>query len=230
MVKQLSLSFIDQKTGRAGLAADNGWKKMFETWKEIYDIPGNYPTGTSFSNGTNYFFKDRRLAMYPNYLFFLQEKVYEDAIKSGLNLGVTTWPTFKEAPGVGFGGFSGGFMISKSNKYPEFAFEVMMTLLSDEGQIDLAKNSMTPSGIKPELRGHIYEGNAVINQVPRDVLNAIYNMKEAKPFFRTKYDPASLTIVSKYMHEYLGEKSDLNTVFRKADEEINKLIDQDGKR
>ncbi|WP_028550315.1 ABC transporter substrate-binding protein [Paenibacillus sp. UNC451MF] len=229
MVKQMSLSYIDPQNGRSGLVSNEGWKRMFEKWKDIYSIPGNYPTGTRFTAGTNYFLKDKNLAMYPFYLFLLQEKAFQDAASSGFNWGVTTWPTFKDAPGVGFGSFSGGFMISKSNKYPEFAFQVMMTLMSDEGQIDLAKNGMTPSVTKPELRSHIYEGNPVVNQIPKDILTAIYNTKEPKPVFRTKYDTTALSIVTKYMHEYLDGKTDLNTVLLRADEEINKVIEADKK-
>jgi len=230
MVKQMSLSYIDPKTGRAGLASNDGWKKMFEKWKEIYSIPGNYPAGTRFTTGTNYFLKDKRLAMYPFYLFLLQEKAFQEAVAGGgFNWGVTTWPALKEAPGIGFGSFSGGFMISKSNKYPDFAFEVMMTLLTDEGQIDLAKNGMTPSVTKPELRTHIYEGNPVVSQIPKDVLTAIFNTKEPKPVHRTKYDASALSIMTKYMHEYLDGKTDMNTSLMRADEEINKLIDADKK-
>lgn len=229
MSKQMSLPYIDPKNGKSGLASNDGWKKLFERWKDIYSIPGNYPTGTRFNLGTNLFLKDKRLAMYPFYLLLLQDKAFQDAIASGFNWGVTTWPSFKEAPGIGFGTFSGGFMISKSNKYPEFAFQVMMTLMSDEGQIDLAKNGMTPSVTKPELRTHIYEGNPVVSQIPKETLTAIFNTKEQKPVHRTKYDAEALAIVNKYMHEYLNGKTDLNTALLRADEEINKVIDSDKK-
>ncbi|CAG7651160.1 hypothetical protein PAESOLCIP111_06256 [Paenibacillus solanacearum] len=229
MATQLSLPYVDTKSGRSAVLSNDGWKKMFEKWKEIYDIPGNYPSGAKFSNGVNDFLKNKNLAMFPHFLLLAQDKLFEDAVKSGLNWGATTFPTFKEAPGVGPSGISGGFMITKMNKYPEFALQVMMTLLSDEGQIEMAKDGMVPSVNKPELRSHIYEDSAIVNQIPKDVLAAIYKMKEAKPYSRSRYDTASLNTVTKYINEYIGGKMDLNSALRKADEEINKLIEADKK-
>jgi multiple sugar transport system substrate-binding protein len=227
MATQLSLTYVNPTTGRAAIAANEGWKKMFETWKQIYEISGNYPNGTKFGSGINYFLKDKNLAMLPHFLFLADDKQFADAVKSGLNWGVTTFPAFKEAPGIGPSGISGGFMITKSNKHPDLAFQVIMTMVSDEAQIDLAKTGMMPSVTKAELRNSIHKDSATVGQVPKDVLAAIYNTKEAKPYSRSRYDSASINIVSKYMTEYIEGKSDLNTTFRKAEEEINKLIDQD---
>jgi multiple sugar transport system substrate-binding protein len=229
-VKQRSLPYVDAKTGKSTFATDNGWKLMFEHWKSIIDIPGNYPAGTKFTSGTSYFFQDKRLALYPNYLYFLQEKILKDSVASGLNFGVTTWPAFKDAPNVTFGSFSGGMMITKSNKYPDFSLQLIMTMVSDEGQIDFAKNGMTPSVSKPELRTHIFEGNPAIDVVPKDVFNAIVSMKEPKPVFRSKFDPDGLTVLTKYMHEYLENKTDLNTALRKADEEFNKIMEDNSRK
>jgi multiple sugar transport system substrate-binding protein len=227
MATQMSLNYIDPATGKAVISSNEGWKKMFGIWKNIYGIPNNYPAGSKFGNGIPDFVKVRNLAMFPHFLSLIQEKNaanFEEAAKSGLNWGATTWPAFKENPGVAMGGISWGFMITKTNKYPEFSLELIMNLLSDEGQIDIAGTGTVPAVTKPELRQYIYKDDPLINQIPKETLTAIFNTKEPKPYSRSKYDTQSLNIVSKYMHEYLEQNTDLNTVLRKADEEIDKYV------
>ncbi len=67
----------------------------------MYRIPGNYPAGTKFASGINYFLKDKTLAMLPHFLFLIDDKQFADAVQNGLNWGVTTFPAFGDAPGIG---------------------------------------------------------------------------------------------------------------------------------
>jgi multiple sugar transport system substrate-binding protein len=227
MQLQLALPYVDQKTGKSVIGTKDGWKRLFQTWKSIFEIPGNYPKGANFSNGVNDFIKTKNLAMFPHFLFLVEDPNFDAAVKAGFKWGATTWPSFKDNPGVGVGGISGGFMISKTNKYPEYAFQVMMTMLSDGGLVDLAKIGMVPSVNKPEIRARIYEDTPIVNEIPKDVLQKIYDTKFPPPVYSTKYDSPARGVVNKYLTEYYTGKTDLNTALRESDDGINKLVEQD---
>jgi multiple sugar transport system substrate-binding protein len=229
MQLQLAVPYFDQKTGKSVVATDDGWKKLFQTWKSIFEVPGNYPKGANFSNGVDDFIKTKNLAMFPHFLYLVEDPNFTAAVQGGLKWGATTWPSFKENPGVGVGGISGGFMISRTNKYPEFAFQVMMTRLSDEGQIDMAKIGMVPSVNKQEIRAKIYEDTPIVHEIPKDVLQKIYDTKYPPPVYSTRYDTPARGVVNKYLTEYFTGKTDLNTALREADEGINKLVEDQAK-
>ncbi|MBD2861562.1 ABC transporter substrate-binding protein [Paenibacillus oceani] len=228
---QLSLPFVDRATGKSLVGTNPGWKKLFETWKAIYDIPGNYPQGAHFGKGVDDFLKTKNLAMFPHFLFLAEDAAFAEAVKGGLNWGVTTFPVFKDNPGVGVGGIAGGFMITKASKNPEVAFQVMMALLSDEGQTLLSKQGDITSVTKPEIRGKIFENSTVVKPlVPKETLANILKIQEPAPYARTKHDAVATTIATNYLTQYFTGKLDLNTALRKADEDINKKIEEEGKK
>lgn len=231
MQTQLALPFVDRDTSKSLIGTTPGWTKLFETWKTIYEIPGNYPQGAHFGKSVDDFLKNRTLAMFPHFLFLAEDAAFDAAVKAGLNWGVTTFPAFPDNPSVGVGGIAGGFMITKTSKQPEIAFQVMMALLSDEGQTVLSRQGDITSVTKPEIRSKIFENSKVVKaQVPPETLQNILKVREPEPYVRTKYDGIATTIVTNQLIQYFTGKVDLNTALRLTDEQINKKIEEEGKK
>jgi hypothetical protein len=57
--------------------------------------------------------------MFPH-LISISNEVFSSAIKSGLRMGITSFPVFKEAPGISTGFFGQGLYIPKKSRYPDF--------------------------------------------------------------------------------------------------------------
>lgn len=222
MQTQLSAPFIDVKTGRSVVLADNQWQDIFRMFKSIYSIPGNYPAGAKFTDGRTAFLKDQNLAMFPH-LVMIGDADFAQAAKEGLNWGISTFPVWKDKPGVGPGIFSDGFIIPNGSKHPDLAFELIAYLLSDEVQTMAAKLGNPTALTNPEVKKHMYEDNLLVKGLD---LAPVLSLRKAKPYVTTPYDTkANRNIIEKKLELFYTDNLDLNTALRQADEEINKMVE-----
>lgn len=228
MQMQLSLPFVDAKTEKSVILSNPGWAKMFKTYEDIYTIPGNINANKKLGNGTDLFVKDRILAMYPH-LLGINGETFVSAIKSGLNMGITSFPVFKDAPGISTGFFAQGLYIPKKSRYPDFAFQVMDYMLSDEVQTERGKQGFPTSLVSAKVQGALFEGNEIARQIGLDV-KLVYKNKSAGPYGRTQWDAKGLSIVVNALNKVVGKEADINTALREADEEMNKAVLADPKR
>jgi multiple sugar transport system substrate-binding protein len=217
---QLSMSFVDPQSLRASVNSDKG-RKILEPLIKIYSIPGNEFDRKKASDN-NVFLKDRTKAMYENsniiYLF-------DDNMKKTLNWDLVTIPLFDRNQKIGSGPFPQNVTITATSKHKDEAFLVVDTLLSDEVQGQRASIlGAEPILKKQSVRDQFMKG---VDFVSGKNVGAFFKLNPAPPRNLTKYDNPSNTDYATAMEDVLLKKSDLNTALRKAEDKINKRIDED---
>lgn len=209
---QLMLPLVDP-TNYKTLVNSVGWKQWLETMGAALLIKGNEPGGS--------FEKAQDVAMYsgPNLLSNLEEPM-----KNGLDWDAVALPTF---PGSNTGGTQ---MISpfyalppKGNNMDE-SFQVIAYMLSEEVQTMKSRKGKVP----------IINSDAAAKQYGKEIpgiegknLDAFFKDKVGKPFKTTKYDDIAKTVIyTELLPGYYKGGSDINTLFRAAEESINKKIEE----
>jgi multiple sugar transport system substrate-binding protein len=220
MQKQLSIPFIDAKTGKSLVGSTPGWKTLYQTYADIYGVPGNFPEGAKHGDGRKAFLDSRTLAMYPH-IIMLTDPDFVQAAQSGLKFGITTYPSFKDKPGVSTGLFGGGLAISKTSKNRDLAFKIVLYYTSDEVQKELGRMGFVTPLVSPEVRNKLFEGNPLAAGID---LSAIYTPRVADPYVRTKWDAKASNVVQAGMQNFFTGKADLNTSIRDVDEKIEKMV------
>jgi multiple sugar transport system substrate-binding protein len=121
--------FVDSKTNKSNVNTD-GWKRVFDLTRQVYQIPGNEG---SFKGANAIFMKDKRLAML----------VASNELRNmvDINWDVTAIPTLKESPRIGGYSQAVGLSISATSKHKEAAFLFIANTISDEVQLEMARNS-----------------------------------------------------------------------------------------
>jgi multiple sugar transport system substrate-binding protein len=223
MQKQLSLPFIDPNTGKSLVGTLPGWKTLFQTYANIYGVPGNFPADAKYGDGRKAFLDSRTLAMYPH-IIMLTDTDFVQAVNSGLKVGISTYPAFKDKPGVGTGLFGGGLAISKTSKKQDLAFKIILSYTSDDVQKELVKMGFVTPLVNPEVRNKLFEGNPIAAGID---LNMVYAPRVADPYVRTPWDAKAASIVNAAMQDFFTGKVDLNTTLRTTDEKIEKMVQEE---
>ncbi|TNJ65220.1 extracellular solute-binding protein [Paenibacillus hemerocallicola] len=220
MQSQLSLPYVDAATDKAVVSSNEGWRRLFQMFQDIYGIPGNYPGGATFGDGAKAFLESRTLAMFPQ-LLLLNNLDLAKAASEGFQWGVVSYPTFKDKPGAGPGIFSDGFVIPNGSKHPDEAFKVMAHLLSDEVQsMSSAKGNMTALA-KTDIKNKLYAESPLSKGID---IGALLAVGSADPHVKTVYDEKARIIATKHLETFYTGKTDMNTAMRLADEEIAKMV------
>lgn len=210
----LQLSPVDPVNKKASLNTD-GWKKAFGLSKSFYDIPGN--SKTKFSGGAwDQFMKEQTLAMYPagNNLPNLKSV-------GAMNWDIAQYPSFSENPNMAPVVDMWILHITKQSKNKDAAFQVLASILSDEVQLEMAKNARFP----------VVETEAVRKEFGKNLphlqgkhLEAVFKSQPSKAMRVTKYHAFADGIIQKYVTQVANGQKDINTALREADEELNKKI------
>jgi multiple sugar transport system substrate-binding protein len=209
IASSLTNNFVDAKTGKANLSTPE-WKQGYQVFSQLSSIAGNKNVGLPE------FTKDQNGAMMTSQNTLLQLK---DA--KGLNWDMVTFPKFAGKPVQGAGSARGMFITSTS-KHQDAAFKVIESTTSDEAQVILAgqcgmpevKSPSTQSGLCsafPEMKGKNYK--------------AAFTFSPKWPENPTEYDQPANTIVGKNAGD-LAKGTDINTVIRQTEEEINQKIEE----
>jgi multiple sugar transport system substrate-binding protein len=206
----LGYGFIDPVAEKATVNNDN-WKRIFEFMKSVYDIPGN----NQVSN-MNHFSKEKVLAMYPTVNIIPNLKDSPD-----LNWDMAQYPSFPERPGGGMQVDEWIFHITKQSKHKDQAFQVIQTVLSEEVQMEVAKNARFP----------VYTGSAIESVFGTNLsytrgkhLKAAFMSKPANALPVSKYDAFAEGYVTGRINEVIKGEKDINTILRETEEAINKHI------
>ncbi|CAG7618346.1 hypothetical protein PAESOLCIP111_02106 [Paenibacillus solanacearum] len=224
---QLSLSAIDQATGRSAMNND-GWKKFFQTifvdpaqstaYKDWYKAnPANATPGT-----TSYI-KDQQVAMFAYLLGF------DNADINRMNWDIVSMPTFKDKPGIGVQTYPTYWGVTSTSANKEAAMQVIEYLVSDEfqlyasklGQLTVLKNESVRSAIGQDLTDPGAKGKNV---------KAIYYNKPAPIPYVSAYSQEVSNILTRRVSDVVLEKTDLNSYLRESDELGNKKIDELSKK
>lgn len=218
---QLSLPYVDASGEKAALATD-GWKRLFDTFKMINEFPGA-PVVKSFFDARTEFLNKRTVGMMPDILQ-LQNSDMAALEKEGLRWDIVTYPVFKDKPKVGVGVFSDGFVIPKGSKHADQAFEVIAYLSTDpEVQLEATKNGRITALKDNKLLEHAFENNPAAKGKN---VKAVFTQQYPEPVKASPYNATGQSAANKYLLQYVNNQGDINTLLKKAEEEMNKKIEE----
>jgi multiple sugar transport system substrate-binding protein len=212
---QMEVGFVDSTTKKA-LVNSDPWKKVFETYKKVFSIPGNeYLFG---SKAANAFVKDKRMAMLAggNMLQALQN--------AGMNWDMASYPAYKENPGKRLAYDLHVIGIIAGSNHKDAAFQVISTLLSEGVQLDMSRDGRIAILNGYQFKKQYGENLSFLNGKN---LQAIFSTEPADRYSPTEFDVKSQTIVENAFGKVVQPGGlDINSALRNAEEEINSLVEQ----
>lgn len=223
LTRAYSLPTVDEKQEKAILTSEP-YKKVFEWFRQIYDIPGIVGENNKYSYGIDFFLKDKKLAMLPYWIANLTSRL-PAWIDSGstFNWDIVSFPSFPDKPGFGREFDFHLLIIPTTSKHREAAYRVIETMISEEAQKMLNKGTRLTVLNDPELRKQhasdlkIYEGKN---------LAGIFKVEPAPVPVSTVYDTQIYGILGDAIKTMVKDKTDVNTALRTANDKADKLIQE----
>ncbi|UJF35590.1 ABC transporter substrate-binding protein [Paenibacillus hexagrammi] len=130
---QLSLSPLS-RTEDKGDMSDPGWKTLVDNMRRFYDIPANqFDTVETFASKPS-------IAMAVATVSDHLVKFYEQ--NKNLNFDIASVPSLSNAPNTKYQPNVYSMYITKQSKKKDLAFQVIAALLSEEHQIEMAKEGV----------------------------------------------------------------------------------------
>lgn len=208
-----SQPFIDVETNKASLNNDV-WKRAFSFMKSVYDIEGNHEYVWPLAN-LNQFLREQRLAMLPS-LNLLSHFKNAD----GFNWDLSQYPQFEDYPNTGTQVDAWILHITKQSEHKDQAFLVLETVLSEEVQIELARNARFPIMDTPAIQEQFGKGQ---DYLQGKNLQAAFLTTPSPALPATPLNNHGQPILQAAFHRYM-DGTDLNTVLLQAEEELNQKI------
>lgn len=215
----LSIPTVDQETEKPTINSNEKWKTLFET---LFVAPSEAPGYKEYllqakGNAADQFIKDQRAAMLlyvPGLMLSMK-----DTMKT-MNFDVVSMPSFKDQPGIGGQAYSTYYGITKMAKDKDAAMEVLAYMLSDEIQGGFAKQGSMTVLKSDEIRKMLGKEAELKDKNWR----AAYYNKFAPTPYKGSYEVQVASIYASYGTQVMQGKIDLNTAFRKAEEDAAKKI------
>lgn len=224
MYWQGAVPLFDKATGKVTLTTDRH-AQILSLLKDFYTIPG-YVQGTTIRHSTDLFFKEQRMAMYPNWIAAFNTFFTNAGTKDDFNWELTAHPTYSNSPNSGKEVDFHMAIVNKASKHKEAAYQVIMNLISEEVQTLYSKAGRVTMLDNPDIQ-KVYGAD-----------NPIFDGKNLEVIF--KVNPSPLPEASKYDTKINGllngEVSngvavggvDINTALRNAEEKAQKeFVDTD---
>jgi multiple sugar transport system substrate-binding protein len=181
----------------------------------IYSIPGN---GFVAANKANeMFYKDKVVAMYA-----ANNRLNTFGPIQDLNWDISTYPTYKEAPGTGMNYDLHVMVLAANSQHKKEAIQVISTITSDEVQSLMAKDGRI-SVMKDTKFQKDFGQN--LPYLKNKNVAAIFKVKPAANFAPSEFDAQARGVLNGDTSKAVFvDKIDINTALRQADEQINQLI------
>lgn len=209
-----SQGFVDPATNKATLNNDT-WKRVFAFMKSIYDIPGNEKY-TWAPGSTTQFMKDRTLAMLTSINLLPNFRDYPE-----LNWDMIQYPQFADFPNTGTQMDGWILHITKQSKYKDQAFQVLATALSEEVQLEIARNARFPILTNAEIQKEFGKN---MPHLEGKNLQAAFKSQPAKAILANKFSSPGVLAIQAAFHKVAAGTEDINTALSKAEEELNAKI------
>lgn len=214
------LPIIDPVTEKSNMD-QVGWRRAFESLKEVYSIPGNMTSG----NVKAQFVTNKTLAMYGQ--INILTELAELSNKGELNWDVVQYPSYSGIPNT-YGNESVHLMaLSKVSKHKEQALQVIDLLTSEDIQMELSKLGKISPLKSTDIQKAFGTGKKGLEGKN---LQGIFKSKPVNTPASTVYQANALPIIKRNLDQYLAGNVDINTTLRQMDEEINKMISEEKSR
>jgi ABC-type glycerol-3-phosphate transport system substrate-binding protein len=215
MALPLTTNMSDPATNMSLFNTDK-WKRIFETTRNIYMVPGN---DRDPAPARDAFTKNKSVAMLGTVNII---NTLGDATKQGLNWDVTQYPSYKEQPNT-YGAVDGHWMFPvKTGKNKDAVIKVIEAVTSDAVQLISAKQTGRLTPLKNE---EIKKSLAAdLEYVKGKNIPGIFTSKPAKYVKPPLYMGNGGKYRDDAFNEYLEGNKDINTILREAEEKHNKDI------
>lgn len=217
---QLSLTYADDKTKKATVN-NEPWKKVLQLYQQFYETTGMLDGDGKMPKDTTNFFENQTAAMFSNWANDALVKLIDLEEKGrGLDWDMTTYPSFKEAPGIGRRVDFHLLMMSQTSKHKDLVFDIISHIASEEIQMNMTRNARMTSLNNPEMKKHYGEELKIMEGK---------NLEAALKFTSAVVNPSDFDVpISDRLNSAgydvaLGRK-DINTALREAQEAADKLI------
>lgn len=213
--------FLDPKTDEPRYLTDPKYKKFFEMYKELLDIPGIL-SGLDVSKNINQqksplFTKEKNVAM-----FFVADGHKQLILDKTLNWDIAPMPVWSDSP-YGPISRSRSLAISPTSKNKDAAFAVIAdVVLSDEYQLEFTKKLYGPT---------ILVKKEILDALGADIPE--FQGKNVKGYYVTPPHPGPTGEISKYegrftlfkdVVNFATKPTDINTFLRELDAAAKKQV------
>ncbi|TNJ66981.1 extracellular solute-binding protein [Paenibacillus hemerocallicola] len=218
MAGEASLPYYDPKTQKATLTGD-GWARVFQTYKAVWDIPGNQVTGNNITT----FNRDRTIAMMADFGARLGELETLHNQGNPMNWDLTTFPVFKDNPKTVAETQLHMLLLSSASKNKNAAMKVLEVVTSDETQLEMNKRGRKTVLKDPKMKESF---GANLNSLKGKNVNAIFYGTPAVLRYTDKYAVIARGQLLPSITKITQEGRDINTVLRETEELANKKIEE----
>lgn len=220
MYWQYGVPVYDKTKNSATLTSDQH-VKVLTLLKQFFATPG-YMDKTTYAHSPNLFFKEQRVAMYPGWVASLISMFTTAGTKDSFQWDVVSHPTFADKPNYGRSIDFHMAVVNKSSKNREAAYQVLLSVTSDEVQTNISKAG----------RMSVLKNEVILNTFGAE--SGMFEGKNLKAIF--KVSPAPLPEASKYdakinsllnnevVKEVMVDGTDIVSALRKGEEKANKEI------
>lgn len=213
---QSALELFDTKTQKASMTGD-GWGRVFQTYKAVWDIPGNQVVG----NNITVFQKDRTIAMMADFGARLGELEALHNQGTPMNWDLTTFPVWKENPKAVAETQVHMLLLSSTSKNKDAAFKVFEVVTANESQLEMNKRGRKSTLKDPKMKESF---GANMNSIKGKNVNAVYFGTPAVTRLTNKYAIITRGEANTAINKVVKDGLDINTVLRQAEEDANKKI------
>lgn len=220
---QLGLAMVDPKTKKPTINTDERWKNYFNivygnsVLNEAYRRD-NRP----FSGSTARLVEGRTAMVLFNANIALNTKELQE---NKIDWDMVALPSFKEAPKTGSTMNSTIWGLTNQTRNKRAAMEVLNYLISDENLLPLAKKGyLVPKITEPYIKNFAAEAQPAEKNWKAIVYNHYAPWPTTEP-----YNSLLTPIQVKYIESFVKGENDLNSALRKAEEEMQKVIDENSR-
>lgn len=214
IVSIFNRGFIDVEMDQATFNTDE-WKNVFAFLKRVYEIPGNEEfRWVPASN--NQFMIDQTLAMLTSINLLPNFKDVE-----GLNWDMAQFPQFPELPNTGMQVDEWILHVTKQSEHKDAAFQVIATVLSEEVQLEIARNARFPVMSSEQIQT---EFGSNMPHLEGKNLQAAFLTDPAPALPASALAAQGQAISQEAFFRVMRDGQDINSALAQANEELNQKI------
>jgi multiple sugar transport system substrate-binding protein len=216
--RQISLDFID-KNNKSVVSSLEGYKKVFQLQKDIYDIPGSDILKGNQNLASDHFFKQQDLGIFVEWITKVVKPIKDGA---QINWDMVTMPVFADKPDVHSNLEFHGVYMSDGGKHKDESFAVLSHLTTSRD---------IQAGFSRIGRAPAHRDQALIKEFGSELMkgknvDAIAKTKMAPLNNRSKWDNVGKVTTNPINAALQGvfNGKDINTALREASELIDKNV------
>lgn len=214
MFKQYGAPYVNSKN-EPYLTSD-AHAQVARLFEKFFDIP-SYIKGNTYIHSS--FFDKGNIAVYPGWISGMATAL---AKPPAFQWDLTSFPVYKERPGMGAPVDYLVLMISKTSKHKDAAFYVINELLKDEVQAKVNQVGSWMTVLKDVQIKQSYANE--LNVFAGKNLKAVFGVAPTPNPPYTEYRVEVTQAMNDSAKKMALEKLDINTALRKAEEEAVQLI------